>query len=184
VLHQSPAHAALGTGIIIAWLPRFAPQLYGPLVPGKIDAVTYSEEEDLHGPHWEGLAWSNWHQLDTPEARAIPPEPGIYRLRCRGEPNLIYVGISDRLRSRLGGLRRARGREDKRGHYAAACVAAHEGQGKIVEVSWATVGNMDRRELMGREVDLIAAHRKRFGNPVCQFHGQLEWSDISSEVDG
>jgi hypothetical protein len=33
---------------------------------------------------------------------------------------------------------------------------------------------MDRRELMGREVDLIAARRKRFGSPACQFHGQLE----------
>jgi hypothetical protein len=149
----------------------------------RIKAVTYPEREDLHGPHWEGLVWSNWHQLDTPEARAVPAEAGIYRLRCRGERNLIYVGISDRLSSRLGGLRRARGREDKRGHYAAACVAAHEDRGKTVEVSWATVGNMDRRELMGREVDLIAAHRKLFGNPACQFHGQLEARDISSGIE-
>ncbi len=70
---------------------------------GKIDAVTFSEQEDLHGPRWEGLAWSNWHQLDTPEGRAIPPEHGIYRRRCRGAPNLIYVGISAQLSSRLGG---------------------------------------------------------------------------------
>lgn len=146
--------------------------------------MTYPEREDLHGPRWEGLVWSKWHQLDTAEARAAPAAAGIYRLRCRGAPNLIYVGISDRLSSRLGGLRRARSREDKRGHYAAACVAAHEDQGKIVEVSWATVGNMDRRELMGREVDLIAAHRKRFGNPACQFHGQLEPCDVSTEIEG
>jgi hypothetical protein len=53
-------------------------------------------------------------------------------------------------------------------------VAAHENLGKVVEVSWAIVGNMDRRELMGREIDLIAAHRRRFGNPACQFHGQIE----------
>jgi hypothetical protein len=145
--------------------------------------VTYSEQEDPHAPRWEGLIWSSWHQLDSPEARAIPAGPGIYRLRCRGEPSLIYVGISDRLSSRLGGLRRARGREDKRGHYAAACVAAHEDQGKIVEVSWAAVGNLDRRELMDREVDLIAAHRKRFGNPACQFHGQLEPTDAPSEIE-
>jgi len=46
--------------------------------------------------------------------------------------------------------------------------------GQTVEVSWATVGDMDRRELMGREVDLIAAHRTRFGSPACQFHGQLK----------
>jgi hypothetical protein len=52
--------------------------------------------------------------------------------------------------------------------------AAHEEQGKTVEVSWATVGDMDRRELMGREVDLIAAHRKCFGSPACQFHGKLD----------
>ena len=156
------------------WLLRFGSSCGEPPVRGKIDDVTCSEQEDLHGPRWEGLVWSSWHQLDTPEARAIPADPGIYRLRCRSEPGLIYVGISDRLSSRLGGLRRARGREDKRGHYAAACVAAHEDRGKIVEVSWATVGNLDRRELMGREVDLIAAHRKLFGNPACQFHGQLE----------
>jgi hypothetical protein len=140
--------------------------------------VTYSEQEDPHGLQWGGLTWTRWHQLDTTEARKIPAEAGIYRLRCRGESNLISIGISDRLSSRLGGLRRARSREDKRGHYAAACVAAHETQGKIVEVSWATVENMDRRELMGREVDLIASHRKRFGSPACQFHGQLRSSDV------
>jgi hypothetical protein len=124
--------------------------------------------------NWGGLVWSEWHQLDSAEARAIPREAGIYRLRCRGEPELIYIGISVRLGARLGGLRRARGRQDRRGHYAAACVVGHEQQGKTVEVSWAIVGDMDRRELMGREVDLIAAHRKRFGSPACQFHGQLK----------
>jgi hypothetical protein len=86
---------------------------------------------------------------------------------------LIYIGISDRLSSRLGGLRRARGRPDKRGHYGAACVAAHEERGKVVEVSWVTASDLDRRELMGREADLIAAHRKWFGSPACQFHGHL-----------
>lgn len=141
-----------------------------------IDVVTDPVANDFHNLRWEGLSWSDWRQLDDLEAPPIPAEPGLYRLRCPGEAGLIYIGISDRLRSRLGGLRRARGREDKRGHYAAACVAAHEKLGKVVEVSWATVGNMDRRELMGREADLIAAHRKLFGNPTCQFHGQIEAS--------
>jgi hypothetical protein len=136
--------------------------------------VTDLEEQDTQDLHWGGLAWSEWYQLDSAGAHAIPPKAGIYRLRCRGHPDLIYIGISVRLSSRVGGLRRARRRPDKRGHYAAACVAAHEEQGKTVEVSWATVGDMDRRELMGWEVDLIAAHRKRFGSPACQFHGQLE----------
>jgi len=69
---------------------------------------------------------------------------------------------------------RARSRPDKRGHYAAGCVAGHEARGEVVEVSWATVEDKDRRELMGLEVDLIATHRKQFGSPACQFHGQLE----------
>ena len=132
------------------------------------------ERQDPQGLHWGDLAWSDWHQLDSAEAHAIPEGPGLYRLRCRGASGLIHVGISARLRSRLAGLRRARFRDDKRGHYAAACVAAHEDQDKIVEVSWTIVGDMERRELMGREVDLIAAHRRRFGSPACQFHGQLE----------
>lgn len=139
--------------------------------------MTDLEQQDPQDLSWAGLAWSEWYQLDSAEARAIPREAGIYRLRCCGEPALIYIGISARLSSRLGGLRRARRRQDKREHYAAACVAAHEKNGKTVEVSWATVGDMDRREMMGREVDLIAAHRKIFGSPACQFHGQLEPSD-------
>jgi hypothetical protein len=131
-----------------------------------------SGEEDPQGPGWGGLVWSSWFHLDT-DAR-IPRAAGIYRLRCLGRRGLIYIGISVRLSGRLGGLRRARSRPDKRGHYAAGCVAGHEARGEVVEVSWAIVEDKDRRELMGLEVDLIAAHRKHFGSPACQFHGQLE----------
>src|SRR5215831_14294710 len=84
-----------------------------------------------------------------------------------GRADLIYIGISDSLRSRLGGLRRAWHRPDKKGHTAAACVATLERQGKFVEVSWRTVTDSDRRELMGPETDLIAAHRRLHGNPAC-----------------
>jgi hypothetical protein len=49
---------------------------------------------------------------------------------------------------------------------------AFEQQGKIVDVSWSTLVGLDRRELMGLEADMIAAHRKLHGNPACQFHGQ------------
>lgn len=123
-------------------------------------------------PHWGGLAWSGWHGLDATAARGlVPREAGVYRLRC-GE-RVIYVGISDRLSSRLGGLRRARGRPPLyRGHSAAACVAGFESQGEVVEVSWALAGDIDRRALMGLEVDLIASCRARYGDsPACQFHG-------------
>jgi len=59
---------------------------------------------DPESPHWGGLAWSRWHQLDsTAERGLVPQKQGIYRLRCQGHPALIYVGISDRLSSRLGG---------------------------------------------------------------------------------
>jgi hypothetical protein len=85
----------------------------------------------------------------------VPHRQGVYRLRCKGHPSLIYVGISDRLSSRLGGLRRARSRPpDYRGHSAAACVASHEARGNVVEVSWAVLEDLDRRALMGLEVDL------------------------------
>jgi hypothetical protein len=120
---------------------------------------------DPQSPDWENLAWSPWQHLDAAaEYGLVPRKQGVYRLRCRGHPTLIYVGISDRLSSRLGGLRRARSHPPQyRGHSAAACVAGHEAQGKVVEVSWAVLEGLDRRALMGIEVDLIAACRMRFG---------------------
>jgi hypothetical protein len=63
-------------------------------------------------------------------------------------------------------------RTDKRGHYAAACIALLENQGKVVELSWTIAADIDRRELIGREVDLIAAHGTCLrSSPACQFHG-------------
>ena len=132
------------------------------------------DHSDPQSPGWENLAWSPWQHLDaTAEYGLVPRKQGVYRLRCKGHPALVYVGISDRLSSRLGGLRRARSRPPHyRGHSAAACVADHEAQGKVVEVSWAVLEDLDRRELMGIEVDLIAACRRRFReSPACQFHG-------------
>jgi hypothetical protein len=133
------------------------------------------DDSDPQSPHWKKLTWSPWQNLDaTAEYGLVPRKQGVYRLRCRGHPALIYVGISDRLSSRLGGLRRARSRPpDYRGHSAAACIADHEAQGKVVEVSWSVLEGLDRRALMGIEVDLIAACRMRFGeSPACQFHGR------------
>jgi hypothetical protein len=128
---------------------------------------------DPLGPRWGGLSWSDWHELDAVAARGlVPRDAGAYRLRCGGR--VIYVGISDRLGSRLGGLRRARGHPEHRGHSAAGCVAGFERRGEAVEVSWALAGDIDRRELMGLEVDLIAGCRAWYGeSPACQFHGGL-----------
>jgi hypothetical protein len=51
-------------------------------------------------------------------------------------------------------------------------VVGFENQDEVVEVSWALAGDIDRRALMGLEVDLIASCRARYGDsPACQFHG-------------
>ncbi len=45
-------------------------------------------------------------------------------------------------------------------------------KGCSVELSWVVMDPLSRRELMGQEVDLIAAHRAAFGDsPTCQFAG-------------
>lgn len=136
---------------------------------------------DPSDPRWGGLEWSNWHSLDeTGSGQGLVPRGmGIYRVRIAGQPQLIYVGISKRLRMRIGNLRRGVG------HSAASCVAAHRIQGHAVEISWALVtpSQMNvrhpddqeevKRELFGLETDLIAACRRLFGHsPACQFHGR------------
>jgi hypothetical protein len=140
-----------------------------------MDIKGTQRQEDPQDAHWQGLNWTCWKQLDEAfrDRGAVPRASGVYRLRASGCPGLIYLGISDQLSSRLGGLRRARHRPDRKGHSAAACVAAYEAAGKIVSVSWVTVTDMKRRDLMGLEVDLIAAHRQNFESPACQFHGDL-----------
>ena len=51
-------------------------------------------------------------------------------------------------------------------------VVGFENQNEVVEVSWALAGDIDRRALMGLEVDLIASCRARYrDSPACQFHG-------------
>jgi hypothetical protein len=42
------------------------------------------------------------------------------------------------------------------------------------------MGNMDRRELMRREMDLIAEHRRRSGKLACRFHIQSEAGAVRS----
>jgi hypothetical protein len=133
---------------------------------------------DPRDPHWGGLDWSDWYTLDeTGDGRGLVPVAiGIYRVRRAGSSEPIYIGISDDLRGRISQLRNGSG------HYAAECVAAHRRLGHTIEVSWASSSQMNidqrlskkekRRELMGFEVDLIAASRRLFArSPACQFHG-------------
>ncbi len=123
--------------------------------------------DDPRSPHWGGLEWSEWYPLDSTGGGIglVPRGTGIYRLQRADHPELIYVGVSDRLRTRISNLRNGAG------HSAAPCVAKHRSRGDAIEVSWAIV-NDERRELFGLEVDLIAACRRLFGqSPACQFHG-------------
>lgn len=126
------------------------------------------------GPRWLKYDWSVWHSLDTATKTRgfIPGAQGIYRVRMPSADVLLYVGISVKLSKRLRGLRRARDSDDHRGHYAGGGIAAHQGDGPSIEVSWVVMSDIDRRELMGREADLICSHRRVTGDsPACQFHG-------------
>lgn len=42
-----------------------------------------------------------WHQPDSAEARAVPREAGLKRLRCRGEPELWALRLSMHKRMQL-----------------------------------------------------------------------------------
>jgi len=128
---------------------------------------------DPRGERWQRIAWQPWLALKDAAATrgAIPAEQGIYRLRSRRGKGLLYIGISVRLTQRLHGLDRAIHRPDHVGHYAGGCVALADREG--IEVSWVVREGIDKRDLLGEEVDLIAAYRKVIGSsPRCQFAGE------------
>jgi hypothetical protein len=143
--------------------------------------VASSDDPDPQSAAWSGFAWSEWHELGIalrPRQSPVPVEPGIYRIRLRGSSRLIYIGQTGRsLRGRFGQLRasmrRAAEALDARApHVAGACVFEHERRGGTVEVSWVPTPDLDKRERLGREVDLIAAYRRVAGeSPACQFAG-------------
>jgi hypothetical protein len=126
--------------------------------------------EDPRGELWRQLAWSDWIRLDDPSP---PNRQGIYRVRCWRGKGLLYIGISQNLATRLRSLSRALNRADHRGHYAARGVAEARANGCTVEVSWVVRDPLPRRQLLGEEVDLIAAYRTVFrDSPTCQFGGE------------
>lgn len=131
------------------------------------------EVDDPRGVRWQGIAWEPWVDLDEAASTRgrIPPKQGIYRIRLRRGKGLLYIGISGRLAKRLQGLRRAIDEPDHRGHYAGGCIA-RAGR-SAVEVSWIVRDPVEKRDLMGEEVDLIAAYRRTMGpSPRCQFAGE------------
>ena len=141
-------------------------------------------EIDVQSPSWERYAWSEWQRLD--HARGANT-PGLYRLRCYQQTGLIYLGeTGDSLRGRFRQLRKAmeyakQGRYAAQGkvggppHVAGGCVWKHVCAWRVIEVSWTETANLDKRERMGVECDLIAAYRKAMGaSPACQSAGDLK----------
>jgi hypothetical protein len=123
---------------------------------------------------WRDHDWSPWRTLDEAAGAETPNVQGIYRIRCAGHVGLAYIGISLNLRSRLGGLRRGvTNPPDYLGHSAAGCLAEIQRRHHApIEVSFVTMEGTKPRELKGREVDLIAAHRDAVKtSPPCQFVG-------------
>jgi hypothetical protein len=133
---------------------------------------------DSQGARWAGKDWSEWHRIEDVGIIPAPQEPGIYRLRCASTRGLIYIGESGRtLRKRLRELRRglrnaAAGMQRDTGHWAAPHIFQVVGKA-VVEVSWIALANVDKRERLGIECDLIATYRRQEGsNPTCQFSGK------------
>jgi len=131
----------------------------------------------------EGLEWSDWLQLDAaivPHRAIAPNVSGVYRLRVRDEPGLIYIGETGRsIRERFRHIRKAAQyvaagirKPGSAPHVAGGCVLVHERRGAVVDVSWIEMPEVDKRERRGRECDLISAYRKLTGqSPTCQFAG-------------
>lgn len=130
---------------------------------------------------WAGFEWSDWHELTaalTPRGSPVPPEAGLYRVRVEGAPGLLYIGQTGlSLRGRLGQLRTSEkrasaGLDARAPHVAGACVHQHKQRGATIHVSWVATPDIDKRERLGRECDLIAAYRQVIGeSPSCQFAG-------------
>jgi hypothetical protein len=140
---------------------------------------------DSQGPRWGGRRWSEWCSLDEATVARValaPVDPGIYRLRCAGEPGLIYIGQSGsslrgRLRQLVRGIRNVSAPNQHVPHFAAPCVRQHIDRSLTIEVSWIVLppNQVDKRERFGIECDLMAAYRRSGGmSPTCQFSGELD----------
>ena len=140
---------------------------------------------DPQSSAWLGYPWSPWIPFvaDTPFPGASADGldgAGLYRFRVRDDSGLLYIGEAGTfgLRGRINGHRRTAriARSPVRGR-ARPYTTFHLRLGELweakrrVEVSWTPLApDLPVPERKGREVDLIAAHRKQLGrNPECQF---------------
>lgn len=61
---------------------------------------------DFLSQSWCGLSWTPWIPFTTPVFKALPPVPGVYRVKPVNKQELAYIGQTGRnLRERLTRLR-------------------------------------------------------------------------------
>jgi hypothetical protein len=119
------------------------------------------------------LPWTAWRPLKGSAAeRGFPDQPGLYRVRRAGQPQLDYVGQTGRpVRRRLADLRGVYAAEMpfRDPHTAAPGLWALVQQGAALEVSVAGVpGDDPTRKAV--EAAVISLHRAAFGcSPTVNF---------------
>jgi hypothetical protein len=138
-------------------------------------SFTRVKAHDPSGEFWQGYRWSSWEVL----ADARPPKvPGIYRIMANRHRNLLYIGISSNLATRVSTLRRGVMTGRAVTHPAAPCVGSY-GPSNI-RISWVEIKTDElsgdhegRRELYGIEAELIASYRAALHeSPLCQWSGE------------
>jgi hypothetical protein len=133
---------------------------------------------DCQSGDWSGHLWSDWQPLSMSMSSNSRQSLGLYRLRDRAEPGLLYIGegaIFNRFRSHG---RKARNPQDEPGRIFA--------QAKSLECSWVVNNAWLAHQRLELETDLIAAHVLTTQSvPRAQFLGKAEQKqDFSAAESG
>jgi len=129
--------------------------------PIRADSAPVAGElgDNPQSADWLSWRWSPW----TPAVAYKDVRcTGLYRLRCQGQPGLVYVGqgkVSSRIRAHLAKVSQADHRQAV--HFASE-----------MEASYVALPGVPERNLLEHENDLIAAHMLTLGYlPLAQFLG-------------
>ena len=146
-----------------------------------------------HDMNWGGLSWSEWVPLFSEVSvfqRHIAKFPGLYRVRSRQAPGLVYVGQTGRnLRERTRSLaiHSTRGHDSppwNDPHTAAPILWAyhHEDQFEY-EVSVACTEDFDYATRQCYEDYLLHLHRMEHGHSTLANHGRFHplWTRPSNK---
>jgi hypothetical protein len=133
---------------------------------------------------WNELPWTAWIFFNNlHDFKQVPPGPGVYRIRARGEQELFYIGETGRnLRARLHSLRLGTMNDQmpyNDPHTAAPSLWAwRDAEGIDFECSAAPVILADdaeeaRRLREGLECSLLWQYRLEFGSSTRCNHGRF-----------